>query len=206
MLPHRPPAPEENARHQAEADATAHEHRDAYPGRGNFAKPLFQQARLKVTVIADHPEVPAMFQAIRPLQDPREKPPRPHPRIGKNGQGGTICHRERGAEAEFDSIGCNSRCRIYPLPAPVLRPDFRPGVRIILTHHEVIADRVDFTPLVAADHARRNAGCAHQVYKSARVVGAESGASRKPEFINTVDAGQRRWTERVTVRLSPDMR
>ena len=75
-----------------------------------------------------------------------------------------------------------------------------PRVRVGLTNDHVAAARINFTALIAGDHARRNAGCAQQHDERACIVLAKSAPGIEQEHVDRIAIEQRR-RERVDERL-----
>jgi len=86
--------------------------------------------------------------------------------------------------------------RVYPHPALALQPHFGPSVGVGLPQHQIAADGVPVTTLVAGDHACRQSGSAHQQRVGRGVVAAEAQPCVEQQVIDRVEV-QQRWRQAV---------
>lgn len=69
-------------------------------------------------------------------------------------------------EAAFDPFRGDGGSGIDADPAASLQPYFGPGMGVRLPNNKIVTHGIEFAPLIADDHARRNAGDPHQSGKT----------------------------------------
>ncbi len=149
---------------------------------------LLQDIQLRVEVELDEVIVPPRVRRVPALHH-RGEPRRP----AKNSHGRGNRVGEQIQNASGEPLRFNHRSGVDARPTAALEPDFRPGMRVGLTHREVAATRVPFAAQIACDHVRRHTARTHQGYEGRREVLAESAAGREKKLIHRVaaEAGRR---------------
>ncbi len=154
-----------------------------------------QQPLLRALVEPQNPLAPQLPQGVH-AQPQIAQPGRIDPPAHAEGAFGAA----DGMRAADHPLRRDRRGRIDAHPAAAVEPHLVPGMRVALAQDPVIGVAVVGAALVAGDHARRNAGGAHQGGERRGVVPAEAAAGVEQEFVDRILAEHRRL-ERVEERL-----
>ncbi len=150
---------------------------------------------MPLRVVAQHPLIPAVGDGIQPVAQFLEPG-----HVGARQQRQGFIGRDRRRQVAVDAARRGDRRRIDAQPAAARDPHFGPGMGVVLADFQVAVHRIDFTALVAGDHARRNPGGTQGKHKGGGEVLAEATLRVEEEFVDHVGAQQRR-VERIDQQL-----
>jgi hypothetical protein len=156
------------------------------------------QRPLVVLRVREHPLVPRVLHRF-PVEAPQLQPVGRSEHRRAAGFGGA---RERAGGIDADRR--DDRGRIDARPAAAAKPDLGPRVRIRLPHRDEAVHRIEFTALVAGDHARGQAERAHQHDERRGEVLAVAAPGVEQELVDRMPSEPRR-RQRVRVAAAAEV-